>query len=151
MLRSSGGALNAAALSVPDQAIAPKQLLSIFGTNLNAPGAFIQATVADYDVEGLLPTSLGKLSFEFKTPNDPNVRLGRMIFVGENQANLQVPDFPPNAADTIQIQAVINRNGGQSEVAATRSTSTWRATRRACLPLATTPMVSPQAKGPRRQ
>lgn len=116
MLRTSGGALNAAALSVPGQAIAPKQLLSIFGTNLNAPGAFIQASVADLDFDFLLPTSLGKLSFEFKTPNDPNVRLGRMIFVGENQANLQVPDFPPDAADTIQIQAVINRNGGQSEV-----------------------------------
>jgi uncharacterized protein (TIGR03437 family) len=115
-IRTSGGALHAGALSVTPKAIAPKQLLSIFGTNLNAPGAFIQAGVEDFDFDGLLPTELGKLTFEFTTPGDINVRLGRMIFVGENQANLQAPDFPPDAADVIRIQAVINRGAGASEV-----------------------------------
>ena len=115
-IRTSGGILHAGALSVPGQSLAPKQLLSIFGTNLNAPGAFIEASVADFDVDGFLPTTLGKLTFEFMTPGDPNVRLGRLIFVGENQANLQAPDFPVNPGGVVRIQAVINRNGGSSEV-----------------------------------
>jgi uncharacterized protein (TIGR03437 family) len=116
MLRTARGVLHAAALSRNQQTVAPKQLLSLFGTNLNAPGAFIPVTVADFDVEGKLPTELGKLSVEFTTPGDPNLRLGRMTFVGENQANLQAPDFPVAAADTILIQPVINRGKGPSEI-----------------------------------
>ena len=116
MIAAQGAVLHAGALSVPTQAVAPKQLLSIFGSNLNAPGAFIEATVADFDFDGFLPTALGKLSFEFTTPGDPNVRLGRMIFVSENQANLQTPDFPVTAAGIVRIQAVINRGAGASEI-----------------------------------
>jgi uncharacterized protein (TIGR03437 family) len=114
-IRSAQGVLHAGALSRNQQTVAPKQLLSIFGTNLNAPGAFIPVSLADF-VLGLLPTELGKLSVEFETPGDPNVRLGRMTFVGENQANLQAPDFNPAAANVIRIRPVINRGKGQSEI-----------------------------------
>ncbi len=115
MIRSSDGVLHAAALSRAQQTVAPKQLLSIFGSNLNAPGAFIPVTIGDFDVEGRMPRELGKLSFEFITPGDPAVRVGRIAFVGENQANVQAPDFPA-AAETIRIQPVINRGGGSSEI-----------------------------------
>lgn len=116
MIRSSRGVLHAAALSRNQQTIAPKQLISVFGTNLNAPGAFVPLTGGDFDVEGKAPTELAKLSFELTTPGDPTVRLGRMLFVGENQANLQAPDFPVTAAEAIRIQPVINRGKGASEI-----------------------------------
>ena len=115
-IRSSNGVLHAAALSVEDASISPKQLLSLFGTNLNAPGAFIPVSIADFDVDGKLPTELGKLSVEFTTPGDPVIRLGRLVFVGENQINVQAPDFPVGSADVIQIQPVINRGDGASEI-----------------------------------
>ena len=116
MIRTTNGVLHAGALSRNQQTVAPKQLLSIFGTNLNAPGAFVPVSIADFDFDGNLPTELAKLSVEFTTPGDPNVRLGRMTFVGENQANVQAPDFPVATADTIRIQPVINRGKGASEI-----------------------------------
>ena len=75
-IRTGTGVLHAGALSRSPQSVAPKQLLSIFGTNLNAPGAFIEAGIGDFDVDGRLPTELGKLSVEFTTPGQPTPGLG---------------------------------------------------------------------------
>jgi uncharacterized protein (TIGR03437 family) len=58
-------------------------------------------------------------------PNDLTPRLGRILFVGDQQINLQVPDLP-TLGDTVQIQAVINRDQGQNEIRSNVITSDIR-------------------------
>jgi uncharacterized protein (TIGR03437 family) len=115
MIRTGNGILHAGAVNRFNQGIAPKQLISIFGTNLSAPGTAVSVSTADFDDEGKLPTQLVRLSVEFVTPGDPFVRLGRLIYVDENQINLQTPEFPTGAGRVVRVQVVINRES-ESEV-----------------------------------
>ena len=112
---NTGGVANAAALQREKKTITPGQLISVFGSNLNAPGASASVTVRDFDELGLIPDALARLSVIFKVPGDPREYLGRMIFVNDSQANLQVPNFPTTAGK-VTVQPVINREGGNSEV-----------------------------------
>lgn len=112
---SAGGVVSAAAVQRTGQTIASKQIISIFGSNLNAPDAAIEVGTADFDELGLIPDTLGRLSFVFTVPGDPMSYLGRMLYVSDTQANLQVPDLP-SGATTAMVQPVINRQGGSSEV-----------------------------------
>lgn len=112
---SAGGVVSAAALQRPDQPISPGEIISIFGSNLASPGTAVEVGVGDFTPLGLIPTSLARLSFLFKVPGDPADYLGRMLYVGDGQANLQVPDLPASAA-TATVQPIINRGGDASEV-----------------------------------
>jgi uncharacterized protein (TIGR03437 family) len=114
---NTGGAVNAAAPSGTGRSIAPKTLISIFGQKLAAPGTFREVSAADLDAQDRIPTELNRISVEFTSPpNDLTPRLGRVLFVSDTQINLETPDFFPSSGDTVQIQAVINRNRGANEV-----------------------------------
>ncbi len=112
---SAGGVVSAAALQRPDQPIASGEIISIFGAGLASPGTAVEVGVGDFTPLGLIPTSLARLSVLFKVPGEPADFLGRMLYVGDSQANLQVPDLPASAT-TASVQAIINRGGGASEV-----------------------------------
>jgi uncharacterized protein (TIGR03437 family) len=112
---NAGGVASAAALQREKKTITPGQLISVFGGNLNAPGASASVTVRDFDELGLIPTALARLSVVFKVPGDPREYLGRMIFVNDSQANVQAPNFPTGPGK-VTVQPVINRGGGNSEV-----------------------------------
>ena len=112
---NAGGVVSAAAVQRPDQSISSKQIISIFGRNLSAPETAVEVGVADFDPLGLIPDALRRLSVVFTVPGDPQTYLGRMLYVSETQANLQVPDLPPGAT-AATVQPVINRGGGASEV-----------------------------------
>jgi len=111
---NTGGAVSAAALQRRNQAIAPKQIITIFGANLAAPGTAFTAGIPDFEL-GLLPTELNRLSVIFRVPNDLREYLGRIVFVNDKQVNLQAPDFPAGA-ETVMMQPVINRGRGGSEI-----------------------------------
>jgi uncharacterized protein (TIGR03437 family) len=112
----TGGVVSAAALQREPKVISPKQLVSIWGSNLNAPGTFLEVGRVDLDPQGRLPTSLSRLSVIFLTPGDPTERLGRVVFVGDRQVNVQAPNFPIGPGGIVQVQAVINRGEGQNEI-----------------------------------
>ncbi len=114
----AGGVTGAAAPQRQPSTISSKQLVSIFGTNLNAPGAAIPVAQTDFDPQGRLPRALGRLSILFNVPGDPRDYWGRMIFVGDRQANLQAPQFP-GGTTSASVAAVINRGAGASEVRST--------------------------------
>jgi uncharacterized protein (TIGR03437 family) len=114
---SMNGAVNAAAPSGPGRNISPLALISIFGTKLAAPGTFRSIQPTDFDTQDRVPTELNRISVEFTSPpSDLIPRLGRILFVGDDQINLQAPDFYPTAGDTVQIQAVINRGKAGNEI-----------------------------------
>ncbi len=80
----------------------------------------------DLDTQDLLPTELNRVSVEFKAPPDILIpRLGRILFVGDKQINLQVPDFAASV-DSVQMQAVINRGQGGNEIRSNVITSDLR-------------------------
>ncbi len=113
---SNAGVRHAAALQRETEAIAPKQLLTLFGINFSAPGTFIPVRREDFDIRGHVPEELHRLSVEFRRPRD-STRLGRIVFVGDNQVNLQAPDFPGNLRGAVAtIQAVIHRGEGANEI-----------------------------------
>lgn len=112
---NSGGVASAAALQRQQQAISPGQIISVFGSNLSAPETAKEVGVSDFDELGLIPASLARLSIIFTVPGNPREYLGRMLFVNQNQANVQVPNIPTNS-DTVMVRPVINRGGGNSEV-----------------------------------
>lgn len=114
---SANGAVNAAAPTGSGRSIAPRALISIFGEKLAAPNTFRALQPTDLDTQDRLPTELNRISVEFTAPpGDLVPRLGRILFVGDKQINLQAPDFFPSQGDTVQIQAVINRGQGLNEV-----------------------------------
>jgi uncharacterized protein (TIGR03437 family) len=114
---SANGAVNAAAPTGSGRSIAPRALISIFGEKLAAPNTFRPLQPTDLDTQDRLPTELNRISVEFTAPpGDLVPRLGRILFVGDKQINLQAPDFFPSQGDTVQIQAVINRGQGLNEV-----------------------------------
>jgi uncharacterized protein (TIGR03437 family) len=114
---NTNGAVNAAAPSGPGRSIAPGTLISLYGEKLAAPGTFREVQSADLDFQDRIPTELNRISVEFTSPpNDLVPRLGRIVFVGDNQINLQMPDYFPSSGDTVQIRAIINRDQGQNEV-----------------------------------
>jgi uncharacterized protein (TIGR03437 family) len=123
---STNGAVNAAAPSGSGRSIAPRALISIFGQKLAAPDTFRAVQSTDLDTQDRLPTELNRVSVEFTAPPTELVpRLGRMLFVGDKQINLQVPDFPANV-DSVQMQAVINRGQGLNEIRSNVITSDLR-------------------------
>jgi uncharacterized protein (TIGR03437 family) len=121
------GAVNAAAPSGPGRNISPLALISIFGTKLAAPDTFRPVDSTDLDTQDRLPTELNRVSVEFTSPpSDLIPRLGRILFLGDGQINLQAPDFYPTSGDTVQIQAVINRGQGGNEIRSNAITSQIR-------------------------
>lgn len=112
---SIGGVAGAAAPQRDPRRLAPKQLASLFGSNLNAPGVAVEVGVADFDVRGNVPAELSRMSVVFRFPGVANERPGRILFVNDTQVNFETPEFPPGA-DTAQVQAVINRGEGNSEI-----------------------------------
>lgn len=112
---SIGGVAGAAAPQRDPRRLAPKQLASLFGSNLNAPGVAVEVGVADFDVRGNVPDELSRMSVVFRFPGVANERPGRILFVNDTQVNFETPEFPPGA-DTAQVQAVINRGEGNSEI-----------------------------------
>jgi uncharacterized protein (TIGR03437 family) len=121
------GAVNAAAPSGPGRSIAPRTLISIFGEKLAAPNTFRAIQPTDLDTQDRVPTELNRISVEFTSPpGDLVPRLGRILFVGDKQINLQMPEFFPSQGDTVQIQAVINRGQGVNEVRSNIITSDIR-------------------------
>lgn len=112
---NSGGVTGAAAPGRDPITISPQQLISVFGANLNAPGTAIEVTQRDFDAQGRVPEVLNRLSLRFNIPGDPRDFLGRMVFVGERQANAQAPDFPAGTSSAM-VRAVVNRGAGNSEV-----------------------------------
>lgn len=114
---SMNGAVNAAAPSGSGRSISPLALISLFGTKLAAPNTFRPVDSTDLDTQDRIPTELNRISVEFTSPpSDLIPRLGRILFVGDTQINLQAPDFYPTSGDTVQIQAVINRGEGANEI-----------------------------------
>jgi len=123
---NTNGAVNAAAPTGPGRSIAPRALISIFGVKLAAPNTFRAIQATDLDTQDRIPTELNRISVEFTSPpGDLVPRLGRILFVGDKQINLQVPDLP-SLGDTVQIQAVINRDQGQNEIRSNVITSDIR-------------------------
>ncbi len=112
---STGGVVSAAALQRSNQTVAPKQLLTIFGSNLNVPGAFIPVSEVDFDFQDLAPTELARVSVVFTYAGNANETPGRMLFVGDRQVNVQAPDFP-SSAKSVFVQVVINRDRGMNEI-----------------------------------
>lgn len=112
---TSAGVVSAAAVQRPGQPIAPGEIISVFGSNLASPGTAVEVGVGDFTPLDLIPTSLARLSFLFKVPGDPADYLGRMLYVSDSQANLQVPDLPASAT-TVTVQPIINRGGGASQI-----------------------------------
>jgi uncharacterized protein (TIGR03437 family) len=124
---STNGAVNAAAPTGPNRSISPLALISIFGSKLAAPGTFRPVDSNDLDTQDRLPTELNRISVEFTSPpSDLIARLGRILFVGDGQINLQAPDFFPTQGDTVRIQAVINRGGGGNEIRSNPITTQMR-------------------------
>jgi len=113
---SGSGVRHAAALQRETEAIAPKQLLTLFGLNFAAPGTFIAVRREDFDVRGHVPEELHRLSLVFQRPGQRE-RRGRIVFVGDSQVNLQAPDFPGDLRGAVTtIQAVIHRGEGANEI-----------------------------------
>jgi uncharacterized protein (TIGR03437 family) len=114
---NTNGAVNAAAPSGPGRSISPLALISIFGTKLAAPNTSRPVQSTDLDTQDRIPTELNRVSVEFTSPpSDLIPRLGRILFVGDNQINLQAPDFYPTSGDTVEIRAVINRGKAGNEI-----------------------------------
>lgn len=111
----AGGVTGAAAPQREQRTISSLQLISIFGSNFNAPGTAVEVTPNDFDAQDRIPESLSRLSFRFNIPNDARNFWGRMIFVGENQANVQAPLFP-EGTETATVRPVINRGQGNSQI-----------------------------------
>lgn len=124
---SMNGAVNAAAPTGPGRSISPLALISIFGSKLAAPNTFRPVQSTDLDTQDRIPTELNRISVEFTNPpSDLIPRLGRILFVGDNQINLQAPDFFPTQGDTVRIQAVINRGEGGNEIRSNAITAQMR-------------------------
>jgi uncharacterized protein (TIGR03437 family) len=112
---NTNGAVNAAAPAGSGRSIAPRTLISIFGEKLAAPDTFRAVQRTDLDTQDRIPTELNRITVEFTSPPTQLIRrFGRILFVGDKQINLQVPDFP--SVDSVQIQAVINRGQGLNEI-----------------------------------
>lgn len=123
---NAGGVVSAAALGSGVGGISPQSLISVFGLRLASPGEAVNVSQSDFDVEGLIPDELNRISLEFTTVDDPRVRSARVIFVNEKRINAQVPDLPvgSDGAAEVMAQAVINRGRGANEIRSNVVTAT---------------------------
>lgn len=111
----SGGVTGAAAPQRSPTVISPLQLVSIFGSNLVAPGSTLSSGQADFDPQNRIPRDFNRLSVRFNVPGSPSDFWGRLLFVSEGQANLQAPALPPGT-ETAMVRAVANRGQGAAAV-----------------------------------
>lgn len=112
--------VSAAAYEAAGQGIAPGSLITIFGEKLAAPDIMRNVQQSDFDAEGLLPRELNRLAVEFTTTSDPIPERGRIIYVQNDQVNLQAPDFeiPAGAAEEemVTVELIINPDRGMNEI-----------------------------------
>ncbi len=108
-----GGIVSAASPAAGMAGIAPNSLVSIFGSKLAAPDSAVNVASRDLDSNGFLPSQLNRISVEFTPAGAANPMLGRIIYVDQNQINVQAPVLAPGQ---VAVQAVFNRGEGDSEV-----------------------------------